>query len=112
MLTLEGTDTSPKSKERKPKPDAKFTDVSMDIQHPELFERLRAWRNAEAARLNLPAYTVLAQKALIGISNLLPLDKTMLLRIPYIGKKSVEKYGDEILEKVRAYQKERGSAVM
>ena len=112
MLTLEGTDSSPKSKERKPKPDAKFTDVSMDIQHPELFERLRAWRNAEAARLNLPAYTVLAQKALIGISNLLPLDKTMLLRIPYIGKKSVEKYGDEILEKVRAYQKERGSAVM
>ena len=36
----------------------------------------------------------------------------MLLRIPYIGKKSVEKYGDEILEKVRAYQKERGSTVM
>ena len=90
-------------KERKQNPDIKITNTSMDIQHPELFERIRAWRNSEAARLNLPPYTILAQKALIGISNLLPVDKTMLLRIPYMGKKSVEKYGEKLLEIVREY---------
>ena len=83
-------------------------DVPSDILHPELFERLRAWRNAEAVRLNVPAYVVFAQKALIGISNLLPIDKTMLLRIPYVGKKGVEKYGDEVLAIVSKYREEQG----
>lgn len=103
----EFSEETKEQKERKSHSGAKISDIPMDIRHPELFERLRAWRNAEAARLNLPSYTVLAQKALIGISNVLPEDKTMLLRIPYVGKKSVEKYGDEILEKVCAYRKEK-----
>ena len=34
----------------------------------------------------------------------------MLVRIPYFGKKGVEKYGDVILEMVRAYRKEKGLA--
>ena len=38
----------------------------------------------------------------------MPVDKEMLLRIPYIGKKGVDKYGDEILEIIRAYRKEQG----
>ena len=83
-------------------------DFALDILHPELFERLRAWRNAEAARLGLPPYMVLAQKALIGISNLLPVDKALLRRIPYVGPKGVEKYGDEVLALVHAYRKEKG----
>ena len=46
----------------------------------------------------------------MGISNLLPADKDMLVRIPYFGKKGVEKYGDTILEIVYAYGKEKGLA--
>ena len=65
-------------------------------------------RNTEAARLGLPVYTVIQQKAILGISNLLPADKDMLVRIPYFGKKGVEKYGDAILEIVYAYCKEKG----
>lgn len=34
----------------------------------------------------------------------------MLVRIPYFGKKGVEKYGDTILEIVYAYCKEKGLA--
>ena len=56
----------------------------------------------------MPTYVILQQKAILGISNLLPVDKEMLLRIPYIGKKGVDKYGDEILEIIRAYRKEQG----
>lgn len=85
--------------------------ASDDILHPELFERLRAWRNAEAGRLNLPAYRVFSQKALVGISNLLPTDATMLRRIPHVGPKGVEKYGEEVLALVRAYREEKGPEV-
>lgn len=82
--------------------------ISSDILHPELYERLRAWRNEEAARQNLLAYTIFQQKAILGISNLLPVDREMLLRIPYVGKKGVERYGDVLLEMVHAYRKEKG----
>ena len=85
-------------------------EVPSDILHPELYKRLVAWRNAEASRLGLPVYTVIQQKAILGITNLLPEDKTTLLRIPYFGKKGVEKYGDELLEMVRMYKKESGIA--
>ena len=83
-------------------------EVPSDILHPELYECIRAWRNAEAQRQNLPAYMVLQQKAILGISNLLPIDKEMLLRIPFMGKKGVEKYGEAVLEMVSAYREEKG----
>lgn len=85
-------------------------EVPTDVLHPELYNRLVAWRNAEASALGLPVYTVIQQKAILGISNLLPSDKAMLVRIPYFGKKGVEKYGDVILEMVRVYRKEKGLA--
>ena len=85
-------------------------EVPSDILHPELYRRLVAWRNAEASQLGLPVYTVIQQKAILGITNLLPEDKSALLRIPYFGKKGVEKYGDELLEMVRVYKKESGIA--
>ena len=84
--------------------------VPTDVLHPELYNRLVAWRNAEASALGLPVYTVIQQKAILGISNLLPSDKAMLVRIPYFGKKGAEKYGDVILEMVRVYRKEKGLA--
>ena len=84
--------------------------VPSDVLHPELYDRLVAWRNSEASRLGLPVYTVIQQKAILGISNLLPADKAMLVRIPYFGKKGVEKYGDIILEMVYGYRKEKGLA--
>ena len=89
---------------------AATVEVPLDILHPELYKRLVAWRNAEASRLGLPVYTVIQQKAILGITNLLPEDKATLLRIPYFGKKGVEKYGDELLEMVRMYKKESGIA--
>lgn len=85
-------------------------EVPSDILHPELYKRLVAWRNAEASQLGLPVYTVIQQKAILGITNLLPDDKAALVRIPYFGKKGVEKYGDILLEMVRAYRKENGLA--
>mgnify|MGYP002315189813 CR=1 FL=1 len=83
-------------------------DVPADILHPELYNRLVAWRNAEAGKQGMPVYTVLQQKAILGISNLLPTDEASLLCIPYMGKKGVEKHGNAILEMVKAYRREQG----
>ena len=51
----------------------------------------------------LPAYTILQQKALIGVANLLPTTKADLKVIPYLGDKSIENYGDELLALVAKY---------
>ena len=89
---------------------AAATQKTSDVLYPELYDRLVAWRNSEASRMGVPVYTVIQQKAILGISNLLPADKAMLIRVPYFGKKGLEKYGDIILEMVHMYRKEKGLA--
>jgi hypothetical protein len=78
--------------------------VSPDILHPLLYEELRAWRKGEADRQGVPVYTVLKQRALLGISNLLPSTRQELLIIPGIGKVIVQRYGDHILSLVTAHR--------
>lgn len=97
-----------RGRRRERKRGATTLEVPADVLHPVLFNRLVTWRNAEASQLGLPVYTVIQQKAILGISNLLPSDKAMLVRIPYFGKKSTEKYGDIILQMVHTYRKENG----
>lgn len=58
----------------------------------------------QADRLKLPVYTVLQQKALLGICNTLPVDSRELLKIPGIGKKVIEKYGSSLLEIVDGFR--------
>ena len=60
-----------------------------DIKYPALYVKLREWRKGQAEEYNLPVYTILQQKALIGIVNKLPTNKKELLAIPGIGKKIV-----------------------
>ena len=78
--------------------------VSSDIRHPKLYNRLRTWRNREAERQKLPAYTIMQQKALLGIANTLPSSSRELLAIPGIGKRIVERYGAAILDLVDEYR--------
>lgn len=111
VLTLsvsggESTSSSGRS-ERKPRTAEKI-EVPTDILHPELYKQLIAWRNSESSKANLPVYTVIQQKAILGIVNLLPCDTASLVRIPYFGKRGAEKYGDALLEMVSRYVKEQG----
>lgn len=80
------------------------TSVSNDILHPALYNTLRSWRNEEAKRQGLPAYTILHQKALIGIANALPASSKEMLAIPGIGKKVLERYGAHLLEVVDKFR--------
>ena len=83
-------------------------EVSSDIDHPELYKVLVRWRNAEAAKAGLPVYTILRQKAILGIVNTLPTTTAELDRIPFFGAKVLEKYGEEVIRMVEAYMKKAG----
>ncbi len=95
---------APKVKIKAKKAGTIKAEVSSDILHPKLYTILRTWRNKEAERLKLPVYTVLQQKALLGISNLLPTNTKELLAVPGIGKRIVERYGAVILDMVDEYR--------
>ena len=47
----------------------------MIIVHQELYEHLRAWRNAETTERLLPAYAILHQKHYMELQNLLPFNQ-------------------------------------
>ena len=81
-------------------------EVPTDILHPELYRALSEWRTAKTREVNMLAYVIMQQKALMGIVNLLPDTPVALEAIPYFGAKGVEKYGLEILGIVRKYMKE------
>ena len=95
----------PAKRERKKSavPEKIEVDRNADIRHPRLFYKLRAWRSERADELGRPAYGVLTQKALIGITNELPTSGRELLRMPGFGKKSLEMFGKEILAIVQEY---------
>jgi hypothetical protein len=82
-------------------------EVSSDITHPELYRTLISWRNDVAGKVRLPIYTVLRQKAILGIVNTLPTTRDELARIPLLGNKVLDKYGDEIIRMVKAYKKKK-----
>lgn len=78
-----------------------------DIEHPELFDILRNWRTAKATELDVARFQVLYQRVLIQIVVCLPRTLKELLAIPGVGRKTVEKYGDDIVALVRAYREKK-----
>jgi hypothetical protein len=86
--------------ETESKPDKSFSGniPAEAVKYPELFSRLRKWRNSKASELGLPVFMILQQKVIAGICVNLPQSTTDLLMIKGFGKKKVIKYGVEILE--------------
>ena len=78
-------------------------DVPLDVFHPELYRQIISWRNAEASKARVPAYTIIQQKAIMGIVNRLPSDMKALIAIPYFGKRGAERHGEVLLEMVNRY---------
>ena len=98
---IEENDPHPKKKEKKAKDTPQKVSVPTDILHPELYEALRTWRITHAKQQGVAAYVILTQMALISITNQLPLDLVQLLRIRGIGKTTLARYGEEILQIVK-----------
>lgn len=76
-------------------------------EHPELYERIKKWRNMQALKSDVPVYRVLQLAVMRKIAVQLPLTKEALRKIKGIGKRKAEMYGEEILEIVRKYCEEK-----
>jgi hypothetical protein len=79
-----------------------------DIEHPELFGHLKDWRSRMAREQGLAHFQILHQRVLIQIAVNLPDNRTHLKEINGVGKKTLEKYGDDILALVADYRKKHG----
>jgi hypothetical protein len=100
---------SAKSKALIPEPEKKKLKIQTEdkapdkIVHPDLFIRLKAWRNTVAKEQNLPHYMILPQKTMIGLVAYLPTTLPDLKTIKGIGKKISEKYGKDIIDIIDQY---------
>ncbi len=97
----QATPTTDKKQGRKADKKQKL-EVPSDILHPELYKSLESWRRQKAKEQNLPAYCILQQKALLGLANIMPDSIATMSRIPYLGKATIDKYGDELLAIIKA----------
>jgi len=68
-----------------------------------LFERLRMLRNNLAEELDLIHYQIFSQKSLYEICETLPVTEAELLKVNGFGKVRVKKYGESILNIIKAY---------
>lgn len=105
-LEAEEDETSAPAKKSAKKSKETKLEVPEDILYPNLYKSITTWRGKKAREAGLPTYCILQQKAVLGIVNLLPDTPKALHRIPYLGKVSIEKYGDELLEIICRYMKD------
>ncbi len=78
--------------------------VESDIRHPVLFEDLKGWRARRADEEDVPRFQIMHQKTLIEIAVNLPDGLPALAKIKGIGKRLMEKYGQELVALVAAYR--------
>ena len=62
-----------------------------------LFEALRAWRRAEAARQRVPPYVIFHDQTLAAIAAARPATRAALLAIDGVGQAKLERYGEAVL---------------
>ena len=82
--------------------------VSGDIPNPELYFTLRNWRDRICVDENLPVYMVANSDTLREICLYLPLSKQQLLLLTGFGKAKVERFGDELIDKIEQYCNQYG----
>ncbi len=79
-----------------------------DITHPQLFTLLKQWRTKKAEQQNLAQFQVIQQRTLVQIVIYLPDNISDLQKIKGVGKKTVEKYGQELVTLISEYRKKHG----
>jgi ATP-dependent DNA helicase RecQ len=66
-----------------------------------LFERLRAWRLERARAEDVPAFVVCSDRTLRALAAARPADLAALADVPGIGPAKLDRYGAELLDRVR-----------
>ena len=71
--------------------------------HPELEQSLIEWRRQTAQKQGMPTFKVLEQKTLLSIADAVPRSYSDLMRIPGIGLRRAERYGEDLLHLSEEY---------
>lgn len=90
---------------KKPKKKKKAA-VSADINNPDLYNKLKEWRNSKSAELKTPLFMVLQLKTMRALSNQVPADIEDLKMIHGFGKRKIEQFGEELLEFLNEYRQD------
>jgi ATP-dependent DNA helicase RecQ len=77
--------------------------------HPALFDRLRALRKRLADERGLPPYVIFHDSTLKHMAARLPATTAELLRVPGVGERKAQDYGDAFLGEIAAYVEETGA---
>ncbi len=81
--------------------------ANVSVQHPELYARLKTWRNEQADELDTNVFMVLQVKSMKHIANTLPASMKQLKKIHGLGKAKLEQFGRDIIQIVLDYCKEK-----
>ncbi|NQV34778.1 MAG: helix-turn-helix domain-containing protein, partial [Phycisphaeraceae bacterium] len=76
---------------------------AVDVVHPDLYQRLKTWRQAKADEKDVSPNTLITLKTMISVANALPQSRMQLKKVRGIGKKTLANIGDELLVQVRDY---------
>ncbi len=79
------------------------TTEGSSVDHPELYQLLRHWRDAYCEEHNQPIYMVANGETLKQMAHYLPRTPEDLMKIKGVGEAKVKKWGAEILELVQDY---------
>ncbi|MDE1161958.1 MAG: RecQ family ATP-dependent DNA helicase [Acidobacteriaceae bacterium] len=93
--------SSSSSRTSAPKRAAVNDDAPMDAESTATFERLRAWRTAEAKPTNTPAFMILTDSVLRGLAVAKPKSLSELLQINGMGQAKVDRFGAGVLAAIR-----------
>lgn len=82
-----------------------ITDAAQS-KHPDLYLRLKKWRDKMALTKSIPVSHVLPLKLIGELTNILPTDSDTLGRIKGVGPTTVKNYGADIIDIIDAYCKQ------
>ncbi|MCM1293396.1 MAG: AAA family ATPase [Bacteroides sp.] len=85
----------------------KSNDEQTDISNPGLYDALKKWRTDKREALNVPAFVIASNRSLIWIANNSPATIKELKKCPGIGKAKIAQYGEEIMDVINNYNKEK-----
>ena len=102
---LEAIDGLNTKRQRKRKTDGVLT---ADIKHPILYRQILKWREKKAVEMDYQPASVMQQRAMVNLVNNLPGDLPSLVAVPFIGKQSAKRYGEELLEIINHYAADNG----
>ena len=72
------------------------------VINSDLFNKLRIWRRDTAIKEGVKPYIIFSDATLIELCNKLPQNEKELLEIRGMGEKKFNKYGEEILKKLKS----------